>query len=77
MSERRNDPQHFAPLNGVGHRRRKVVNLPAAHSYVMDRFEERALEMIGELDRWMAAEQRRLERARQARDVERSGDPGE
>lgn len=75
--ERRNDPQHFPAVNGPGHRRRKVVNLPAEHRYVMDRYEVRALEMIGELDRWLAAEQDRQLRAAQARGLERRGDPGE
>jgi hypothetical protein len=62
MSERRNDSQHFPALNGGGHRRRKVVNLPAETRFALDPYETRALEIIGELDRWLAAEQARGKR---------------
>lgn len=68
MSERRNDSTHFPALNGGGHRRRKVGNLPAGARYVLDRYEARVLDLIGEMDRWLAE---------QARGVERRGDPGE
>jgi hypothetical protein len=68
MSERRNDSTHFPALNGGGHRRRKVINLPTETRYVLDRYEARALDLIGEMDRWLAD---------LARGVERRGDPGE
>jgi hypothetical protein len=64
-----NDPQHFPAWNGRGHRRRKVVNMPALTRYQLDPYEERALELIGEVDRWLIAEQDRQERARVAREA--------
>jgi hypothetical protein len=62
-----NDPTHFPAWNGRGHRRRKVVNAPAVGRYPLDAYEERALELVGEIDRWLRAEQARLDRQANAR----------
>ena len=59
-----NDGSHFPAFNGRGHRRRKVVNMPAVSRYPMDRYERRALELITEVGRYLDAEQDR--QARQA-----------
>jgi hypothetical protein len=75
--ESRNDSTHFPAANGRGHRRRKVVNLPAEYRFEMDPYERRALQLIGEIDQWLLADQARVERMRRAQGVERSGDPGE
>ncbi|GAA0495269.1 hypothetical protein Ade02nite_18950 [Paractinoplanes deccanensis] len=77
-----NDPQHFTPMNGRGHRRRKVVNMPAGDRYGMDPYEVRALELVGEIDRWLRADQdREARRVRAQFDALTEGwdggDPGE
>lgn len=72
MTGRRNDPQHFPPINGEGHRRRKVVNQLRPH--LLDRYERRTRDLVqqvfDELDlilRDDAVKRRRV----------RGGDPGE
>ena len=78
---RRNDPHHFPPVNGRGHRR-KVVNRPLDQRFDLNRldaFELRAVEMLAEWDRFLQAEAERYARAEVAR-LEgwiRGGEPGE
>jgi hypothetical protein len=43
--------------------------MPAVTRYQLDPYERRALELIGEVDRWLIAEQDRQERARVAREA--------
>lgn len=73
-----NDSTHFPAWNGRGHRRRKVVNMPARAKCRLDPYERRALELIGEIDRWLRANAAReaRRRAAQAEGFER-GWPGE
>lgn len=63
--QRRNDPIN----NGAGHyRQRKVVNLPPAVRFQLDRYELAALNLISDLDAFLVEEQQRQVRP---------GDPGE
>ena len=76
--ERRNDPKHFRPVNGAGHRPRKLINLPEGHRhYVVDPVEAEALELVDQMQRFLAADAARKRRFEQARGIERGGDPGE
>ncbi len=72
MSESRNDHTHFPPVNGPGHRRRKVVNrsqIERLEQAGLDPYEQRALLVIGALDRYL--------RQVQLGQRPRFGDPGE
>ncbi|WP_250029690.1 hypothetical protein [Paractinoplanes maris] len=77
-----NDSTHFPAFNGRGHRRKKVVNMPHPDRYRPDPLELRALELIGEVDAWLKAQQDREARAARARfdavvEGWERGDPGE
>lgn len=73
-----NDNTHFPAFNGRGHRRRKVVNMPAVARYPLDPYERRALDLVGEIDRWLLAQQAREERrARAQAEGWEQGWPGE
>lgn len=73
-----NDGTHFPAFNGRGHRRRKVVNMPAVGRYQMDPYERRALELITEVGKFLDAETARQQR-RAAAQAEgwSGGEPGE
>jgi len=72
-----NDSTHFPAWNGRGHRRRKVVNMPAVGRYQLDPYERRALELIGELDRYLRTETARQDRRTWAQEQGwKAGEPG-
>ncbi len=72
MTESRNDRTHFPPVNGPGHRRKKVVNrsrVERLEQAELDPYEQRALLVIGALDQYLALAAKGLR--------PRLGDPGE
>lgn len=81
MTQRRNDPHHFPTINP--RYQRKVINVPAGQRNQLDRYEQRARDVItdvfDELEQLLTADAQRRARAEVAH-LEgwfRGGDPGE